>query len=234
MIKIAIVEDNAADRDTLQAFLERYSKEKKVPFEIKCFSDGDFFITEKTPYDLIFLDIEMPRLNGMDTAKYVRNIDRRVKIAFVTNVTQYAVEGYSVEACAYFVKPLLYDDFALKFVRILNTIERDDNKTIEIKDTEKTVYLPLSEIFYLEVMGHYITYHTEKGNFVSRETLREAEKKFASFCFARTGNSYIVNLAHVEQVDGEIVTVHGEKIKISRSRRQEFLFALAAFFGGGS
>ena len=97
MIKIAIVED--AVRDQLTDYVRRYTRQYGTEFEVTCFTDGDEILENYRPaFDIIFLDVEMKRLNGMETAQRIRELDDDVLLIFITNMAQYAIKGYSVGA----------------------------------------------------------------------------------------------------------------------------------------
>lgn len=113
MWNVAIVEDEAESSELLRAFLERFEKEAKVSLSVSSFADGMDFISDYTPkYDLVLLDIDMPHLNGLAAAKKLRKMDDDVLIVFVTNLAQYAIRGYEVEALDFLVKPVDYTAFA--------------------------------------------------------------------------------------------------------------------------
>lgn len=102
MIKIAIVEDEAAVRDQLTDYVRRYTRQYGTEFEVTCFTDGDEILENYRPaFDIIFLDVEMKHLDGMETARRIRERDGGVLIVFITNMAQYAIRGYAVGALDY-------------------------------------------------------------------------------------------------------------------------------------
>ena len=115
MYKVAIVEDDPQSRETAAALLRRYAQEHALSFELTSFPDGAAIADGYRPlYDIIFLDIEMPHLDGMKTAHLIREKDEHVVLVFITNVARYAVKGYEVQAMDYILKPLSYDSFSPK------------------------------------------------------------------------------------------------------------------------
>ena len=109
MIRIAIVEDDRHDREALKKCLNRYEKENQMKFSVTEFQDGEDIVTDYTAsYDLIILDIEMAFLNGMKAAEKIRELDTNVIIIFITNMPQYAIQGYKVNALDYILKPISY------------------------------------------------------------------------------------------------------------------------------
>lgn len=110
MIKVAIVEDDLSSQHMLTSYLHQYEKSKEELFEIHCFTNGLAFIDNYTAdYDLIFMDIEMPFMNGMEAAKKLRERDEDVALIFMTIFSQYSLFGYEVDASAFLIKPLNYD-----------------------------------------------------------------------------------------------------------------------------
>ena len=105
MVNIAVVEDNEREREILTEYLKRFSPQ----FAIEVFSSAVIFLTDYTPkYDIVFMDIDMPCLDGMSAAAKMRKLDDRTCLIFVTNLAKYAIKGYEVQAFDFMVKPLTY------------------------------------------------------------------------------------------------------------------------------
>lgn len=120
IVHIALVEDDVKAAETIQKYLDRYEAENQIKFDVTTFSNAIPLLENYTAdYDIIFMDIRMPYMNGMDAAHRLRAIDSKVILIFITSLTQYAVAGYEVEALDYIVKPVNYYDFALKLARAI-------------------------------------------------------------------------------------------------------------------
>ena len=114
-IQIAIVEDDKLASDTIKEYILRYGKENSLQFGISQYSDAVGLLDQySAEYDIIFMDIQMPYMNGMDAAHRLRTLDQKVILIFTTSLAQYAIEGYSVDAMAYLLKPINYYEFAMK------------------------------------------------------------------------------------------------------------------------
>ena len=124
-MKLALVDDDAEIRSLLRAYVQRYNTEYGTSISTYDFTRGSDLLHnyERGVFDVIFLDIEMLGINGMETATQIRRIDDAVALVFVTHLAQFAVQGYEVQASDYIIKPLSYFDFAMKITRILKTIE---------------------------------------------------------------------------------------------------------------
>ena len=108
--RIAIIDDIAAERANLEAFLRRFSSERKLTLEISAYADGESFLAEAASgFDVVLLDIEMQGIDGMETARRLRALDEKVCLLFVTHLAQFAVEGYSVHALDFLVKTTARD-----------------------------------------------------------------------------------------------------------------------------
>ena len=107
MYRIAIVEDEAPCREELRGYIERYGQEHGQEFSVYPFADGSEILQNYEPrYDVILLDIEMPRVGGMEAAQAIREVDENVVLVFITNMAQYAIKGYSVGALDFVMKPV--------------------------------------------------------------------------------------------------------------------------------
>ena len=121
MIRVAIVDDNGADRKKIRDCLDFVARKENQIFEISEFCDAEsFFMKFDCNYEIVFFDIEMPGCDGMTAAKRLRRIDKVVTLVFVTNLAQYAVAGYEVDALDYILKPVDKYSFSLKMRRVLS------------------------------------------------------------------------------------------------------------------
>lgn len=231
--KIAIVEDNKVECQILFDQLVALQKRDNLSLEILPFASGAEFLAQyKADYDLVFLDIDMPGLNGIETARAIRQADSTVILIFVTNMAQYALTGYEVEALDYILKPLNPYNFAIKVRRALKRTAKAHNKTITVREKSITYRVNIADIHYLEVAGHYVVYHTAAGSLNEYSTLKDACKKIGSSLFVQCSQSYLVNLTYVDSVSRTSVHVAGEELFISRKMRPAFLAAAANYFGG--
>ena len=119
MIRVAIVEDEAEIREQLMGYVQRYTRQYGTAFEVKTFADGLEILEDYRPaYDLILLDIEMKHLDGMETARRIRELDPEVMLVFITNMAQYAIKGYAVGALDYVLKPVPYFAFSQQLQKV--------------------------------------------------------------------------------------------------------------------
>ncbi len=233
MVRIALVDDSVHTLERLQFFLRRYEQEHDVIFHIDLFKDGVELTKRYAPiYDIIFLDIEMPNKDGMSVAREIREKDSNVILVFVTQMAQYAIDGYEVQAMDFLVKPLDYTAMELRMDKLLNIIENRRDQEILIASREGTRKIPSSRLIYVEVIKHRIIYHTETGDYEIYGSMRQVEEELGGTFFARCDNCFLVNLRHVTWVGQNELTVGGYTLKISRPRRKTFMKALTDYIGG--
>ena len=232
MIKIAIVEDEQMDSVQLQEYLKQYEKEKGEHIEITTFSDGDELVHKYKPvYDIILMDIEMKFMDGMTAAEEIRKVDTEVEIMFITNMPQYAIRGYAVNALDYVLKPVSYFALSERLNKAISRIKKRENKMLVINLKGGVFRVDVSDIYYIESRGHDIIYFTASGEYVATGTMREIEEKMLPFNFYRGNKGYLINLAHVDGVKDNCAIVKGKQLVLSRSRRKEFMECLAAYWG---
>ncbi len=234
MIKIAILEDDDSARNTLISFLRRYSEEKNEEIAIDSYG-GSFEFLEKYHHDadLILFDIEMPGLSGMDVAKKVRENDKHTIIVFVTNLAQYAIEGYSVNAFDFLLKPVNYSSFVLKLDRVFNEIHHHKDEAFITFTTKNGIMkLDVNDISYVEVKNHDVIYHSLNNQYKVRSTMTKAAEELSSYHFELCNACYLVNLKYVSKIENNMVKVGEDRLMISQSKRKSFLSAVAKYLGG--
>lgn len=232
MIRVAIVEDEQSYAIQLQQYIERYSKECGDEIQYLWFSDGDEILENyKTPFDIILLDIQMQFMDGMTTAEAIRKFDSEVIIIFITNMPQYAIRGYAVDALDYVLKPVSYFAFSQRLERAIARMQKRTHQYMTISIRGGTQKIDISTIYYVESQGHNLIFHTKNGNYTTVRTIRMAEEKLQGYGFYRCNRGYIVNLSHVNGIQEGCAIVGSDKVLISRSRKTGFLQALTNHVG---
>lgn len=233
MIKIAIVEDDITYANQLQEYLHRYHKEYSESFDIRIYCDGDEIVEDyHSQFDIILMDVEMRFMDGMSAAEEIRKKDKDVVIIFITNMPQYAIRGYAVEALDYVLKPVSYFAFSQRLSRAIGRMKKREQKSVIISVKGGNVRLDISSIYYIESQGHDIIYYTTSGEYVSSGTMKDSEEVLRPYHFFRGSKWYIINLQQVEGLEDGCARLKGGKIiPLSRGRKKEFMEALAQYWG---
>lgn len=230
---IAIVEDVKETANKLKAYFNRFGKEHELQFNFAVFESAESLLSRYRPvYDMVLMDIQLPGMNGMDAAFRLRALDSTVTLIFVTNMAQFAVKGYEVDAFDFVVKPVTYPIFALKLQRVLNKLNNQTDQQLMLVLSDRSVRIASSQIKYIEVSAHRLIYHTTKGDYTSYGSLKNVEAKLNPQVFTRCNSCYLVNLNHVQSIDGYTAIVDGDALQISRSRRKSFVQQLSQYLGG--
>ena len=234
MMRIAIVEDEMGYRKTLREFAMRFSAETNTALEISEFVNG-IQLTQnyKAVYDVIFLDIQLPLMDGLEAARRIRQCDQEVILIFVTNMAQYALRGYEVNAHDFVVKPIVYPAFEQKMKKVARILASRPSKYMMLPLGGSIMKIPTSDVYYIETANHRLYCHTVDGvRPMSSGTLTALENQLASEHFSRCNSCFLVNLRHVTSIDKDSVVVGDSILKISRPRKKAFLKELTAFIGG--
>lgn len=225
MVRIAIVEDNARYAEKLRAYLERFSEEKKEKIEITAFSDGEDIVTGyKGNYDIILMDIKMTFMDGMKAAEKIRQMDKAVVIIFITNMPQYAMQGYAVEALDYVLKPISYFALSQRLERALERMEQRKKKrylTISVKGGMRR--LNLDKVRYFEVFDHRLFIHMTDEDIETKGSIREVETAVESSQFFRCNKCYLINLEYVDSVQNNDIYIGNDVVRVSRAKKKEFM-----------
>ncbi len=234
MTNIAIIEDEESCSEMLKNYLLKYGKTEDKNINCKVFSNAlDFFDNFKDNYDLILMDIEMPYMDGMSAAQKLRQLDKTVLLVFVTNMRQYALQGYEVDAIDFIVKPVSYVAISTLMNKVFRILGGRDTKVTVIKTKSGIIRIYSHNILWVEIYNHKITYHTDDGVVESWGTLKELESVLPGG-FVRCNIGILVNLRYVNAVNGDdVLLCNGDRLRLSRQRKKEFLNSLTVYIGGG-
>jgi len=234
MFRFAIVEDDDTCAEQLQKYLAQYAGENALEIRTDRFYDGLNFAEDyKARWDLIFMDIEMPLLDGMSAARRIREKDDSVLLIFITNMAQYAIQGYEVRALDYILKPVNYYAFAMKLRKVIRILDQRITKAAIVMDAEgNSRRIALSEVRYIEVLDHQLIYHRSDDTFHTFGSLKKTEQEYGKD-FARCNNCYLVNLRYVDGFSGNDVIVAGKPLPVSRARKKDFQQRVADYYRFG-
>jgi DNA-binding LytR/AlgR family response regulator len=231
MYRVAIVEDEASYRQEIHDFIIEYGRQHKLSFSVQEYPDGTTIAEdEEAHYDIVFFDIELPGISGMEAARILRSRDETVVLVFITNMAQYAIEGYSVGALDFVLKPLDYYSFAFRMERALERVRNRETTQVVLSTSGGMKRLDSDEIYYVEIQNRLLHYHTKDGEIVLRGTMQSAEELLRDFHFTKCNHWYLVNLKYVTEIQDQMVTVAGSKLEISRRNKSAFTKAVTDYF----
>ena len=215
--KIAICDDSQADTEYLTTLVKEWAKDRTAI--IKTFPSAEAFLfnyAEEKDFDILLLDIEMGKMDGVTMAKVIRQDNESVQIVFITGYSEYIADGYDVAALHYLIKPVKTEQLLSVLDRAAERLKKNE-KELLLKTADETVVMPVREIRYLDVQQHYVTVHGKTDVTVKR-TLGEFEKELDERFF-RLGRSYIVNLTCVRRISKtEVILTDGSAIPLPRGQ----------------
>ena len=234
-MNIALVEDNTLEADVLLKFLKRYAADKDVKLDVTHYKNAEDFLKsyKHSYFSIVFMDIDLPGIGGIDAARSIRRKDDCITIIFVTKMAKYAQKGYEVNALDFLVKPVSYADFSLKLRKAINVARSKEVHSVLVPVGNGFCRISTDKLVYIEVMGHKIKYQLVDEEIEARGTLSEVEKKLDGCGFLRCNSCYLVNSRYVNKVTGNEVDVGGHMLKISHPKRRAFIESLMNILTGG-
>lgn len=227
---IALVDDESGVSDQLEEWIKEYGEEKGFTFVVDKFTGTTAFMNSRyESYNIVFMDINLPNdINGIKTAKKLREKCPKVVIIFCTNYAQYAINGYEVGALGYLIKPVMRESFDNNMDRALRALNHMYVNKIVLKTLDGQKFVPICDIIYIEVMVHNLYFHIKSGDDYiierTRGSLNDITDKVTNMNFARCSSCYLVNLTHVTGVGKKNVQlVTGDSLTLSRKYQKEFM-----------
>lgn len=230
MLRLGICDDSADARCALRGTLEQLMEIQNLEVQIYEFSSGEGLLKWMDKHvgelELVFLDMEMGALSGMDTARQLRAIDENLQMVFVTGYDQYVFEGYSVGALGYIMKPASYEKLADIIDRAMTTLLREEDKTFLCRSGETLYRIPKARILYFGSDRRQVSCVTVGKTYTFYGKLDDVAAHIGSG-FVRIHQRYLVRAAAVDQMDGSEVFIGNTALPVSRAHRASAMAALA-------
>lgn len=205
MINIAICDDIAEDLESISSCVSKNFNELDISFKISSFSEGQDLIEHinlsKELYDIIFLDIYMKDLNGIDIAKKIRESDKECKIIFVTSSKDHAIDSYDVRAIYYILKPINEEKLGNAIKIAIEALDKE-NKQIVIKNRKGTYRIPYKDILYAESKARVVNIHLRSGEVISfYSKLDDFIQSLQDERFLKCHKSFLVNMDYILKIE---------------------------------
>lgn len=230
---IAIIDDDKVQRDYLFKMLNSWKLFNKL--NIKMFSNAESFLfdyDDNKDYDILLLDIEMEKINGIELAEKVRKENERVQIIFITGFMDYMSYGYDVSALHYLIKPVSNDKLYQVLDKAVNVLSKKEQNII-IKAEGQNIIVKLNEIVYIESFGHYISIVTiNNKEFMIKNGINSFFKKLDKNFFI-PHRSYIVNLKYIKVITkSSVILDDGKEIPIAKNNFEQLNKAFINYYKG--
>lgn len=230
-MRIAVCDDEELFRIEFKSVLDKVLI--NAEYNIDTFSGGSSLYEAflKNPFDLVFLDIEMPGIDGITLAKRLRAVSENVQIVFLTSHIEYALEGYEVNALRYLVKPVDMN----KLSEVLKYIQdkKNNSRQIMIKQEGEDIVIDISDIIYMESMDKNVRIVTSKSEYITRYNISDYEEELKNSGFLRIHRGYLISLSKVKKIVKNDVVMDGDiSLPVSRSNIKALKDALYAYVEG--
>lgn len=236
MISIAIVDDEEVIREQIKQLAERISIDQNIKNEIFLYSSGKEFLDTKKQPDIIFLDIQMDGINGIDLAKEFRKQNKESKIIFITAIKEYVFDAFEVAAFYFLLKPVAEEKFTEIFTKAVCEVEqgkKQKNKQIFIQSKNRNITLKQNSILYIENRLKKVEIHTMKDRIEIYATMKELEQQLGEN-FYRCHRGYLVNMSYIEEYNSSMITLNnGEMILMSKEKYSDFVKAYMSYLRNG-
>lgn len=225
MIEIVLCEDQIQHQKTIEKFLKEILGENNIEYNLKMYKSGEELLNNYPKnVDIFILDIQMEKINGMDVARKIREIDKnKPEIIFTTSLVEYIQEGYEVRAYRYLLKPIKYEELKKHILSCIDEVINKKDKFILIENKNETYKINIEEITYIEIQRKDMSIHTESKVYETKMTMDKIEKELKNYNFYRCHKSFLVNIDYVENIKQYVAILDNkEEVLVSRHRFKDF------------
>lgn len=230
-VRIAICENEVAQQKIIKEQIITCMHKNAV--EIHTFISGEVLSSvyqKGERFDIIFMDIRMREMDGIETIKGIRQYDKKVIIIIVTATIEYAVEGYSIRANDFILKPIIAETFKKVFDRAVCRLESKGEEIYTVENKEGIIHLDLDDIYYIESDGRQVRIKSKRGVFRHYRKISIDEKKLESKGFIRIHRSILVNMENVYRIQAkEVVLTNHESLPLSIKKHKQIYDAYTSF-----
>lgn len=239
-MQIAVCDDDRAMQEILRSKIEKICREKGTACQVRCYSSGEELLSSGEKPDLLFLDIQMPGMDGMDAAEELRRRQWDTILVFVTALSEYVYDAFDVGAFHYLVKPFRDEKLEAVLIRASEQYEKQrqaarreegGGAVILVKRGGVSTAVPVESIIYAEVFNRKITLHTTNGTMEYYGKLTDLSQKVGGR-FYRTHRAYLVNLRYVEKYDAMTIWLEQGKVPVSKKQFAGFVKRYMQYIGG--
>lgn len=234
MLKVLIIEDYPDEADALKQALSRYAKKHDLELQVTWGETAQAIAKGTIVYDLIFLDIELPGMNGMDAATLMRSYDPGTPIIFTTSLSQYAAKSYEVDAAGFIVKPVTLPKLEMVMDKVLGRLRRPDSAKLVFDVRGGIRVVPVSSIRSVELLRHDLCFDLVDGEELKlRGTIKQVlDEAGPDTPLLQVSSGCIANMDHIRSVVGSEVRMdNGRALALSRSRKRAVLETFSAYLG---
>ena len=221
--KLAICDDEQSQIEYVASLVSLWGANEGHTCEIRTFPSAEAFLfayEDDKSYDILLLDIEMGRMNGVDLAKTIRQFNDTIQIVFITGFPDFIGEGYEVSALHYLMKPVSEKKLHMVLNKAAANLAKAE-KRLCITHDRQTDFIPLSQITYIEAQKQYVEIHTSDALYRMKSSLADIESKLDEY-FSRCQRSFIVNLRYVTRIKNDCVVLkNGAEVPISRGMAEK-------------
>lgn len=220
-MKIAICDDERQIICDYSKIINEYLFENNIVCSVDGFVDGNSFLQLANEYDLVFLDCDLPDINGMDIARNIRENDGRIMIVFLTAYAEHVYDSFEVDAFRYLLKPVSKEKIYETLNKFLNIYNH--NRKITIPTNTAHISVDADEVIYIEAAKKHTKVKTTGNEYIANKAISIYQTEIANPHFFRTHRGYIVNMRYISTVEKNTITLtNGEIVLLSSKCRDEF------------
>ena len=221
MFRIAVCDDSQLIVDQMKKDI---LKSPEVPCIVDTYTGGSALLAKHKNYDLIFLDIDMPGMSGIETARKVREYDKKVKIVYVTSYRDFAAQAFSVHAFSYMVKPVSQKNIHKILAEAFEYyIEEEPPVQVEFETNEGSTILDIKDIYYFEFINRKVRICIKGGELLMKGKITDIYYKMHDYNFEMPHKSYVINMYHIRSVvGGDIYMTNGARVLLSQKKAAAF------------